>query len=62
MSDSFGTKEIAKRWGYTENTIRRWCREGKIKGADQDSKGSPWRIPKDANCPGIIKKKSQQKW
>lgn len=43
-----GTKEAAKQWGVTQGTISRWCREGKIEGAEQDERGSPWRIPKDA--------------
>lgn len=57
MSDAVSTKEKAREWGYTEDTVRKWCREGKIDGADQDHKGSPWRIPKDAKCPGKIKRK-----
>ena len=51
MSDSMGTKEAAELWGCSQNTIQRWCREGLIPGADQDGKGSPWHIPKDAVCP-----------
>lgn len=46
-----GTKEAAKRWGYTSNTIAKWCREGKVVGAEQDRKRSPWRIPCNAVCP-----------
>ena len=57
MSDSVSTREKAREWGYTEDTVRKWCREGKIDGADQDRKGSPWRIPKDAKCPSKIKRK-----
>ncbi|MBP3415384.1 MAG: helix-turn-helix domain-containing protein [Clostridia bacterium] len=55
MSDSIGTKEAASLWGYKPSTISKWCREGKIPGADQDGPGSPWRIPKDAKCPKSIK-------
>lgn len=57
MSDTVGTKEMAKQWGYSQATISRWCREGLIEDADQDGKGSPWHIPKDAECPRPIKKK-----
>ena len=46
-----GTKEAENQWGIPQNTIARLCREGKIKGAEQDAKGSPWRIPKDAKRP-----------
>lgn len=51
MADSIGTKEASKKWGVTQATISKWCREGKIPGAEHDAKGSPWRIPKDAKKP-----------
>ena len=51
MSEAMGTKEAAELWGCSQKTIQRWCREGLIPGADQDGKGSPWHIPKDAICP-----------
>ena len=57
MADSMGTKEAAEKWGYKQATITKWCREKKIPGAEQDGKGSPWHIPKDAECPGKIKSK-----
>lgn len=57
MSDSMGTKEAADLWGYTQATISKWCREGKIKGAEQDAHGSPWHIPKDAECPKTKKER-----
>lgn len=46
-----GTKEAYEKWGISQATISRWCREGKIEGAEQDAKGSPWRIPVDAVPP-----------
>lgn len=52
-----GTKEAENQWGIPQNTIARLCREGRIKGAEQDAKGSPWRIPKDALKPIIRKRK-----
>ena len=57
MSESMGTKEAGDKWGYTQATIRQWCRAGLIPGADHDAKGSPWHIPKDAKCPKPIKQK-----
>ncbi|MBQ3587216.1 MAG: helix-turn-helix domain-containing protein [Oscillospiraceae bacterium] len=60
MSDSMGTKEAAELWGYKQSTIADWCRKGLIKGADQDGKGSPWHIPKDAKCPKPIKNKEKK--
>ena len=50
MAD-MGTQEAAEKWGVTQATVRRWCNDGKIHGATQDKKGSPWHIPKDAKKP-----------
>ncbi len=50
MSD-MGTKEASIKWGYTQATISKWCREGLIPNATQDKERSPWHIPKDAQCP-----------
>lgn len=55
MSDSIGTKEFAEKFGVTQQTVSKWCREGKIKDANQDSKGSPWHIPSDAFPPNYKK-------
>lgn len=46
-----GTKEFAKKWNVSQQTVSKWCREGKIPGATQDAKGSPWHIPIDAKDP-----------
>ena len=51
MAEYIGTKEAAKKWNCKPDTVSRWCREGKIKGAEQDAKRSPWRIPVDAKRP-----------
>lgn len=59
MADSIGTKEASQRWGYKQDTISKWCRLGLIKDATQDAPGSPWHIPKDAECPKQIKTKSE---
>ena len=56
MSDSMGTKEASKKWGYSQETIRKWCFDGLVEGAEQDAKGSPWHIPKNAKCPKAIKR------
>lgn len=53
-------KETARKWGYSEGTICRWCREGKIKvtiGAEK--KNGHWQIPSDAPCPKIAKTKQK---
>ncbi len=56
MSESMGTNEASRIWGYAQSTISDWCRKGLIPGADQDREGCPWHIPKDAQCPKPIKK------
>lgn len=39
-----GTKEAAKELNVLQATVSKLCREGKLPGATQDEKGSPWRI------------------
>lgn len=39
-----GTKEAAERLGIEQAIVAKMCREGKIKGAEHDRKGSPWHI------------------
>lgn len=51
MGEYRGTKACAEIWGYAQATITKWCREGKIPGAEQDGPGSPWRIPIDVQPP-----------
>lgn len=49
-------KEIALKWGYSESTIRKWCRDGLIRvtvGAKK--KNGHWLIPSEAQCPKRIK-------
>ena len=58
MAD-IGTKEASERWGYTQETIRKWCADGLIPNATQDKKGSPWHIPADAICPKKIKTRAE---
>lgn len=50
MAD-MGTKEASEKWKCSQATVRNWCRKGMIPGATQDKYGSPWHIPKDAECP-----------
>ncbi len=60
MSDSMGTKEAARLWNCTQAQVSKWCRDRLIDGAEQDKKGSPWHIPKNAKCPKPIKKQPQK--
>ena len=49
-------KEVATKWGYSEATVRKWCKDGLIKvtfGAEK--KNGHWQIPFDAQCPKKIK-------
>ena len=50
MAD-IGVKEFACRCCVSENTVRKWCRDGKIPGVTQDRKGCPYHIPADAKRP-----------
>lgn len=50
MAD-MGTREASEKWGVSQAKVAKWCREGKIKNATHDKKGSPWHIPKDAKPP-----------
>ena len=60
MADK-GTKYYARLWGVSQSTIQKWCREGKIAGATQDKKGSPWHIPDNTVCPNKSKVKNANK-
>lgn len=42
-------KDAAHKWGVSERMVRRYCSEGKIKGAVV--KDNTWLIPEDANKP-----------
>lgn len=46
-----GVLAFAEKYGVSEDTVRRWCRKGKISGAEQDGNRKPWRIPEDAVPP-----------
>lgn len=59
MSD-MGTKGFAEKFGCSQETVAKWCREKKIDGATQDKKGSPWHIPEDAVPPERYLKKMKQ--
>lgn len=59
MADTMGTKEASEKWGYSQSQISKWCRDGSISGASHFKKGSPWQIPKDAECPKPINKNKE---
>ncbi len=41
--------EIAKKWGISERSVRNYCKQGRVKGAEL--KGKLWLIPEDAEKP-----------
>lgn len=53
MRKFMGTSEASEKWGHLQAKISRACREGKIKGAEQDGYGKPWRIPVDTPNPFV---------
>lgn len=54
-----GTPAAAEKWSCKQSDVSKWRREGLIKGAEQDSKGRPWRIPINTECPRKIKATSK---
>lgn len=46
---TLNVKEIAEKWGISENKVRELCRDGKIVGAEKTS--ADWTIPEDAQNP-----------
>ena len=55
-----GANQAAKEWGLSQAYIQKLCRDGKIEGAEQDAKGHPWRIPKNAPNPKKEKRKVRE--
>lgn len=55
---TIGTKEAAERLGLAQSTVTKLCREGKIKGAEHDGKGSPWHIP-ESTVEEMLKSKNK---
>ena len=49
-------KDVSLKWGYSEATIRTWCRKGLINitvGAEK--RNGHWQIPSNAQCPKKLK-------
>lgn len=59
MSEAIGTREFDEKYGVPMATVSKWCREGKIPDCNQDRKGSPWHIPKDAVPPAGYKRRKK---
>ena len=50
--------EIAKKWGLTDRSVRKYCADGKIQGAFLT--GKTWNIPEDSEKPHRSKRKSSK--
>lgn len=50
--------EIAKKWNISERSVRNYCKQGRVKGAEL--KGKLWLIPEDAEKPERAERKSNQ--
>lgn len=49
-------KEASTRWGYSEETIRKWCQKGLFSVVCKaEKKSGRWQIPAVAQCPKPIK-------
>ena len=55
-----GTNEAAEKWGVSQATVSKWCREGRITPQPtQDKPGSPWHIEFNATPPINYKQKNK---
>ena len=43
--DVFSVDQVARRFGVTHNTVREWCKRGKLKG---ERLGKIWVVPRSA--------------
>ena len=55
--DYISISEAAKKWQLTEQTVRRFCREGRIANVTQN--GRAWIIPKEADKPWKVQEKKK---
>lgn len=55
-----GVPAFSEKYGVKPETVRKWCRDGKLPGAEQDGKGRPWRIPDDVGPPNNGRKNKNQ--
>jgi hypothetical protein len=43
-----------------QSTVSSWCREERIPNAEQDSEGSPWRIPANFTRQDLLPKQNNR--
>lgn len=51
--------EIAKKWNISERSVRNYCKQGRVKGAEL--KGKTWIIPEGTEKPERIKRNAKPK-
>jgi excisionase family DNA binding protein len=51
MADLLTTRQAADRHGVARVTVRRWCQQGKVRGAVRI--GRDWMIPSTTTLPDI---------
>lgn len=56
-----GPLQAEKKWGIPRDTIAKYCREGKIKSAEHDKVGSPWRISIDEPRTNYRRRKQKER-
>lgn len=56
MAKMISARETAKRWNIAEQLVTRYCREGRIDGAEKE--GRSWLIPEDAVKPADKRRKA----
>lgn len=56
---AFTVAEVARRWGVSERTVRAYCAEGRIPGAELI--GKTWAVPEDAEKPARRPRSSSRK-
>lgn len=56
MAKMISARETAKRWNIAEQLVTRYCREGRIDGAEKE--GRSWLIPEDAVKPAHKRRKA----
>ena len=56
MAKMISARETAKRWNIAEQLVTRYCREGRIAGAEKE--GRSWLIPEDAVKPADKRRKA----
>ena len=55
-----GDKEAAKNLNVKQSAVSTLCREGRIPNAEQDAKGSPWRIPANFTRQDLLPKQNNR--